>query len=176
MGAVSLAHMLGGKRTLLDDLHHAVILMWLCCGQTPVPQPLSQEPAESDWPGERGRVSAELLRRVVPTLAAGPVYLCGPDAMMAATTAPTGFVSIRFATSKRSAEVPRASTVLEAAESIGLDLPHECRSGICGQRKTRLVAGEVTMESENALTPGDRAKGMILACQAHAKGDVVVEA
>jgi len=172
---------------------------------------LSQEPAESDWAGERGRVSAELLRRVVPTLAAGPVYLCGPDAMMAATRAmvtelgvaevdvhtedfvsppsdavgaevaaaaklPTGLVSIRFATSERSAEVPRASTVLEAAESIGLDLPYECRSGICGQCKTRLVAGEVTMESDSALTPGDRARGMILACQAHAKGDVVVEA
>ncbi len=177
---------------------------------------LSQEPAESGWTGERGRISAELLRRVVPTLADGPVYLCGPDAMMVATRAlltelgvaeadvhteafvspvsdvvggeaesvrldeapapRVGLVSIRFATSKRSAEVPRASTVLEAAESIGLDLPYECRSGICGQCKTRLVAGEVTMDSDNALTPGDRARGMILACQAHAKGDVVVEA
>ncbi len=177
---------------------------------------LSQEPDESDWSGERGHISEELLRRVVPTLAAGPVYLCGPDPMMTAmrvlltelgvaegnvhteafvsppsdatggeaeAAAPddapasrSGLVNIRFATSKRSVEVPRASTVLEAAESIGLDLPYECRSGICGQCKTRLVSGEVTMESENALTQDDRAKGMILACQAHAKGTVTVEA
>ncbi len=177
---------------------------------------LSQEPAESDWSGARGHISAELLQRVVPTLAAGPVYLCGPDPMMTAMRAlltelgvaeadvhteafvspppgatggeaevatpdeaPTpgrGLVSIRFATSKRSVEVPRASTVLEAAESIGLDLPYECRSGICGQCKTRLVSGEVTMDSDNALTADDRARGMILACQAHAKGSVVVEA
>lgn len=176
---------------------------------------LTREPEGSDWAGERGPITAELLRRVVGAKFEGPVYLCGPDAMMAAMrgvlaevgvregdvhteafisppssatneaesahedTAPAaagGLVNIRFATSKRAAEVSRATTVLEAAESAGVDIPFECRSGICGQCRTRLVAGEVSMEAEDALTPDDRAKGMILACQAHAKGDVVVEA
>lgn len=176
---------------------------------------LTREPEGSDWAGERGPITAELLRRVVAPRFEGPVYLCGPDAMMAAMrgvlaelgvaeadvhteafvsppssatsesgsahedTMPTsaaGLVSIRFATSKKAAEVSRATTVLEAAESAGVDIPFECRSGICGQCRTRLVAGEVSMDAEDALTPDDRAKGVILACQARARGDVVIEA
>jgi ferredoxin-NADP reductase/DMSO/TMAO reductase YedYZ heme-binding membrane subunit len=67
-------------------------------------------------------------------------------------------------------------TVLEAAEEAGVALPYECRSGICGQCKTRLVSGRVTMDVQDALTAGDRAGGVILACQARAVGDVIVDA
>lgn len=67
-------------------------------------------------------------------------------------------------------------TVLEAAEDAGVDIPFECRSGICGQCKTRLVSGRVTMEVQDALTAGDRAGGLILACQARPVRDVVVDA
>jgi len=34
----------------------------------------------------------------------------------------------------------------------------------------------VTMEVQDALTPGDRAKGLILACQARAARDLVIDA
>ncbi|MGE5185998.1 MAG: ferric reductase-like transmembrane domain-containing protein, partial [Acidobacteriota bacterium] len=37
-------------------------------------------------------------------------------------------------------------TVLEAAEDCGVAIPFECRSGICGQCKTRLISGKVHME------------------------------
>jgi glycine betaine catabolism B len=67
-------------------------------------------------------------------------------------------------------------TILEAAEEAGVSIPFECRSGICGQCKTKLVSGKVTMEVQDALTAADRAKGLILACQAHAVRDVVVDA
>ena len=67
-------------------------------------------------------------------------------------------------------------TVLEAAEESGVAIPFECRSGICGQCKTRLVSGKVAMEVQDALTPADRSKGLILACQARAARDIVVDA
>ena len=67
-------------------------------------------------------------------------------------------------------------TVLEAAEECGVNIPFECRSGICGQCKTKLVAGRVTMEVQDALTPADRAKGLVLACQARPVKDVIVDA
>ena len=67
-------------------------------------------------------------------------------------------------------------TVLEAAEECGVAIPFECRSGICGQCKTQLVAGRVTMEVEDALTPADRARGLVLACQARPVRDVIVDA
>ncbi len=67
-------------------------------------------------------------------------------------------------------------TVLEAAEDCGVAIPFECRSGICGQCKTRLISGKVRMEVQDALTNADRSKGLILACQARATRDVVVDA
>jgi len=67
-------------------------------------------------------------------------------------------------------------TVLEAAEECGVSIPYECRSGICGQCKTRLLTGRVAMEVQDALTAGEKSKGLILACQARAVKDIVVDA
>jgi ferredoxin len=83
--------------------------------------------------------------------------------------------SVRFTRSGKATELAD-QTVLEAAEAIGVDIPFECRSGICGQCKTRLVAGQVTMDVQDALTAADRSKGLILACQAHATRDVEIYA
>ncbi|HNW45394.1 MAG TPA: ferredoxin reductase family protein [Elusimicrobiales bacterium] len=45
---------------------------------------LSDEPS---WPGEKGRVDAALLKRLVPDLAQRDAFLCGPPPMMAALRA-----------------------------------------------------------------------------------------
>ncbi len=74
------------------------------------------------------------------------------------------------------AELPPDRTILEVAEDAGLEIPFECRSGICGQCKTRLLEGRVTMDVEDALSPADKAKGIILACQARSAGDVAIDA
>jgi ferredoxin len=84
--------------------------------------------------------------------------------------------NVVFKRAGRTAELPWEQTVLEAAEDAGVEIPFECRSGICGQCKTRLLAGRVTMAVQDALTVADRAKGLILACQAHALRDVEVDA
>ncbi len=69
-----------------------------------------------------------------------------------------------------------SATILEAAEEASLNLSFECRSGICGQCKTRLLAGSVEMETEDALSADEKSRGLILACQARPTSDVVVEA
>ncbi|HEU4733032.1 MAG TPA: ferric reductase-like transmembrane domain-containing protein [Kofleriaceae bacterium] len=105
-----------------------------------------------------------------------------PAAMAAADPppiAPAGAgegASVRFQRAGKSAELSPELTVLEAAEDAGVAIPFECRSGICGQCKTRLVSGTVTMEVQDALTAADRSRRLILACQARAVGDVVVDA
>jgi len=71
---------------------------------------------------------------------------------------------------------PPRQTLLETAEAAGIDIAFECRAGICGQCKTKLLAGRVAMDSEDALTAGEKARGFILACQAHSLGDVTVDA
>jgi len=67
-------------------------------------------------------------------------------------------------------------TILEAAEDAGVEIPSECRSGICGQCKTKLVTGLVRMDTQDALTAADRAKGLILACQARPTRDCTIDA
>ena len=84
--------------------------------------------------------------------------------------------NVTFRKSARTAEAPAGLTVLEIAEECGVAIPFECRSGICGHCKTRLVSGKVAMEVQDALTPSDREKGLILACQARAARDVIVDA
>ena len=66
--------------------------------------------------------------------------------------------------------------MLEAAEDAGVDIPFECRSGICGQCKTPLVSGRVTMDVQDALSAADRARGLILACQARALQPIEIDA
>lgn len=87
-----------------------------------------------------------------------------------------GASTVHFQRAGKTAELATHLTLLEAAEEAGVRIPFECRSGICGQCKTKLVSGQVTMDCPDALTPGDRARGLILACQARAVRDIVVDA
>jgi glycine betaine catabolism B len=84
--------------------------------------------------------------------------------------------TVTFSKAGITAEVSGTSSLLEAAEDAGVAIPFECRSGICGQCKTRLVSGNVRMDSQDALTNQDRAKGLVLACQAHVTRDCIVDA
>ena len=72
--------------------------------------------------------------------------------------------------------VPAGQTVLEAAEALGVSINYDCRAGICGQCKTKLLAGRVIMDAEDALDAMDRANNVILSCQARCVDQVVVEA
>ncbi len=84
--------------------------------------------------------------------------------------------TLSFARSGKAAPLPPDRTVLEVAEAIGVPIDYSCRVGTCGICKTRLLAGEVTMEVQDALTDEDKASGIILACQARSLGNVTVDA
>ncbi|MEJ7599767.1 MAG: ferric reductase-like transmembrane domain-containing protein [Kofleriaceae bacterium] len=97
------------------------------------------------------------------------------DAATAAAPVEAGEGAVTFQRGGATIDVP-GLTLLEAAEECGVAIPFECRSGICGQCKTKLVAGRVTMEVQDALTPADKARGLVLACQARPVRDVIVDA
>jgi ferredoxin len=67
-------------------------------------------------------------------------------------------------------------SVLEAAEACGVEVPWECRSGICGQCKVRLQQGVVRMDVEDALSAKEKENGYILACQARPRSPLRVDA
>ena len=64
-------------------------------------------------------------------------------------------------------------TVLEAA---GVSIDYQCRSGICGTCRCKLLSGQVTMPTRDALRDTDEVEGYILAFQAHATEDITVDA
>ena len=74
--------------------------------------------------------------------------------------------TIAFSNSNKTTQVEQRTTVLEAAEAAGVEIPFECRSGICGQCKVKCVNGSVQMASQDALTSAEKADDYILSCQA----------
>jgi glycine betaine catabolism B len=74
---------------------------------------------------------------------------------------------ITFGASNQSVDIEAPTTILEAAEQAGVELPWECRAGICGQCKVRCTSGRVRMDSRDALTKQEEENGFILACQSH---------
>ncbi len=129
-----------------------------------------------------------------PAQGAAPVPLAAPDVRPAqpvqdsATAAsdvtppkpaagvPLAAAQVEFSSSGKTGPLAPDQTVLEAAEAIGVAIDFSCRVGTCGTCVVPLKAGKVTMEVEDGLPPGDKARGIILACQAKSVGDLVVEA
>ena len=168
------------------------------------------------WQGERGRISPELLRRVIPNLDTSRVHLCGPTEMTSPviemlqqlgmsdemiksesfaspsrkhntataplaestrkTLVPSEAATLEFARSSRTVNDLQGRTILEVAETAGIELPYECRAGVCGQCKVRLLGGNVVMDNDDALETEDRAQGLILCCQARCVDSVLIDA
>ena len=83
---------------------------------------------------------------------------------------------VMFQASDTTAAVPANATILEVADEVGVFIDNACRSGTCASCRVKLVAGNVSMAVEDALTEQDKAEGFILACQAKIYGDVRVDA
>lgn len=83
---------------------------------------------------------------------------------------------VTFLTNNKSAKIKDGQTVLELSEELGIGIQNSCRVGTCGLCKVKMTTGEVEMEVQDSLDEGDKAKGMILACQAKPKSDIAVEA
>ena len=103
-----------------------------------------------------------------------------PGAPAAATKAapaiPSAQVEVQFSKSGKTGPLAPDQSVLEAAEAIGVAIDFSCRVGTCGTCVVPLLKGSVTMAVEDGLPPADKARGIILACQAKSAGALVVDA
>jgi ferredoxin-NADP reductase/DMSO/TMAO reductase YedYZ heme-binding membrane subunit len=142
------------------------------CGPTEMVEPLKKAPRELGVADDQMKSEAfgsTSRKRSDGSTALAPE--ANGDTNGAASTS-----SIRFARSNKRLVGVGTRTILELAESLGVPIPYDCHSGVCGQCKTRLLSGSVVMAAEDALDPLDRANGLILACQARCRDDVVVDA
>ncbi len=64
--------------------------------------------------------------------------------------------------------------LLIQAEEGGVQLPHACRTGICGRCKQLLIAGEVEQPQVPGLSASQREDGLILTCCASARSDLIL--
>tara|TARA_Y100000768_G_C23941157_1_gene665186 strand:- start:65 stop:1165 length:1101 start_codon:yes stop_codon:yes gene_type:complete len=92
-------------------------------------------------------------------------------------TKPTDSIAT-ITSSGKTFEVPRNKTLLTAALDAGLDFPHNCKFGSCGECKCKLVKGKVKpmVDFSEALTKEELADDYILACQARLTMDCVIDA
>jgi ferredoxin-NADP reductase len=58
----------------------------------------------------------------------------------------------------------RDNTLLETLEANGVQIPNQCRVGICGRCKIRIVDGEVESTSDVGLSARERESGYRLSC------------
>lgn len=155
-----------------------------------------------NWMGKRGHLTREVVFEHVNDLNAPTFFLCGPKGFMDSarqilTTAgvdesritqesfgekPVGkgpnqthaklVETIEFVRSQKTCAIPAGSTLLEAAEANGVDIPFGCRQGQCGTCATRVLCGNVQMDTDAGLTDEQRNGGYVLPCVSRAKGNV----
>ncbi len=102
-----------------------------------------------------------------------PITPLGRDSTQTIVSTST---TIDFLLSGKKAALPQNMTVLEAAESVGVNIYNSCRAGTCGECKVKLLSGKVSMAIQDSLSEEDKRVGLILACQAKATENIIVEA
>lgn len=157
------------------------------------------------WRGERGRVSAEQLRKLAPDLHDRHVYMCGPNPFMdsvkdilrdldfemsnlhvesfGGTPSTTvrepladGEVSVQFAKADKTVSTNGALPLLDLAEEHGIEVAYGCRSGSCGDCKLKVLEGEVEAETDEGLTKEEIAAKFVLSCVAVPKTNCIIDA
>ena len=83
---------------------------------------------------------------------------------------------VEFVNEGRTLEVPADKPILEAAEEAGMDLPYQCRMGVCGVCSAlRLDDGDVNQDEGMFLSDEEKAEGYVLTCVARALSDLELE-
>ena len=150
------------------------------CGPTEMIDPTRQMLRELGVPDEAIHVesfaSPSRAVSLAPATVSGLPAAHGVSPNANGESGESGEATVTFARSGKSAPMPAGRTVLEAAEALGVSIGYECRAGICGTCKTKLLQGHVIMDAEDALDETDRANNVILSCQARCLDQVIVDA
>lgn len=90
-------------------------------------------------------------------------------------TSPPETVTVTFAPGGETVSLPRKTDLLTAAQQADIYINASCSgNGSCGKCKLILESGDVDHKETSLLSPGEKEKGMVLACQAEALSDVTV--
>ncbi|MFI1380100.1 1,2-phenylacetyl-CoA epoxidase subunit PaaE [Embleya sp. NPDC020886] len=71
------------------------------------------------------------------------------------------------------ADLPRESTVLDAAGRLRPDMPFACKGGVCGTCRALVRDGDADMRRNYALDPAEIEAGYVLTCQTYPASDTL---
>jgi len=158
------------------------------------------------WKGRSGRLTEDFVSQSVTDLDSPTFFLCGPNGFMdharhvllslgvtrerilqesfgeskpsiESPSLETSTVeTVVFLHSEKVCQVSSGSTLLDAAERNGVQIPFGCRQGQCGTCATRVLSGTVHMDVEAGLTAEQKKAGYVLPCVSRAEGTVVLSA
>lgn len=168
--------------TTAEDLPHSLVYL---CGPEAMIASLREVLASFGVPAEQVRF--ERFEAAVAAMGAteherrrardplSPEAGAGHTGASAFGTAGSGAdeAEVHFARSCVRQRVRPGTSVLDAAESCGVDIPSLCRAGVCGTCRTR-AAGQV--EPDVPLSADEAADGFVLACATRIVGTCTVEA
>ena len=147
------------------------------CGPPPMMEAVKAELAELGVTKEQIKTEAFGPALGAAPAPASPASSPAPAARGATPAViPSAQAHVEFRKSGKTGPLAPDRCVLEAAEAIGVDIDFSCRVGTCGTCVVPLLEGAVTMEVEDGLPAADKARGIILACQAKSVGNIVVDA
>ncbi len=141
----------------------------------PAPPP-APAPAKAEKPPVSSPTPAPAADAAAPAAGGAPASTPSPAEAGAAPAAASAGATVEFTKSGKSGALAPDQSVLEAAEAIGVSIDFVCRVGTCGTCVVPLTSGTVTMAVEEGLPADQKAKGIILACQAKSPSALVVEA
>jgi ferredoxin-NADP reductase len=165
-------------------------------GRLTVHHVLSREPEAA----RSGRLSADLVRELVPDLAAVDAwFLCGPEPLVVElkeflAEGPAPVLSELFhrdSVGHADIDVDLLSevtvaldgvetsftlrstgeTILDAALQEGIDPPYSCAGGACGTCRAKVLLGRAVMDQNHVLDDDEVERGYVLTCQAHPVSD-----
>lgn len=82
-------------------------------------------------------------------------------------------VTIKHGGETHELDVPSGTSILEAALDKGIDLPHDCKLGVCMTCPAKLVSGSID-QTGSMLSDDVEEKGFALLCMACPQSDVEV--
>ncbi len=83
--------------------------------------------------------------------------------------------NVTYTVSGRTIMCGAGTFVLDAALAAGLKLPFNCRQGLCGTCKSKLLSGQYDMHHQGGIRPREIANGMFLPCCSKPLSDLVIE-